>query len=177
MKTIWTSLLALPLLAGCATNRPFASSVQGEAFSGLPLSGERPYVICNMPAEYRKRIAEPICEKLGSELTAKGANAHVEVQMLNPLALGSGVDFRGTQRHSTSAILLVRMGESSSGSLGSHWVVSFDLIDAKGKGSWRGRSSIYRISPPEEMADKVVRELFKALGEAGAITFPGEKKA
>jgi hypothetical protein len=166
--------LAALLLAGCTG--PAVRFVNGSSFRSEPINAERVYVIVNFPQGHVNRLAEPLGAKLQAALAREKLQAAVENQVLNPLALDSGINFHGALAYRANAILLARAGESVTGSSGAYWTVNFDLLDSRGNGAWRGSFTLRRLQPVEETAEQLANQLVKALIDARAVN-PRERNA
>lgn len=167
-------LVVFFILGACATNRPLFSPIKGSTFTGNPIKTERLYVICNLPFEHKKDIAEPLARKFQEIFSNHKVHIAVEIQSLNSLALDSGINFHRARLYKPDAILLARMGESTFDTRGlSSWTINFDLLDPKGKGMWRGWGSFYRHNPSDETVEQFTNEVLQTLIRAGAIALPG----
>lgn len=167
-------LLLATLTVSCVTHSAY-SPVIGDKFGSVPLAVERLYVIINFPVEHTSTIAEPLARNLREQLKALGVQARSEIQLVSPLALGSGINFVRAHQYKPQAILLVRMAESgyATGSLPySYWTLSFDVLDGQGRGAWRGRSSINRLNDIEATANALSQDLLKKLIEESVVIVP-----
>lgn len=155
---------------GCA-NRPVMAPIRGDSFSQQMAPIKSLYVVCYLPIEYRKAIAEPLLPALTSAFAERGVDVQGDIQNVHRLALDSGVDFRSATSRRPQAILIVKLGEASYNSSGfARWNMTFDLIDQSGKGIWRGTAEVMRLDRREELAQSIAKDLVRALGEAKAIS-------
>lgn len=178
MKTIVRQMfvLLLGIFAVSCVTLPDYSPIRGDKFSASTLMVERLYVVVNFPASDQSTIAIPLMESLREHIQTLGAQVQSEVRPINPLALGSGIDFTGARQYKPQAILLVRMSESGHGSGYSYRDMTFDLIDAQGRGIWRGRSTLSRWRAIKMTTDALSRDLLKKLLEDSILEIKEAKK-
>jgi len=157
------------LLTGCAMQRPAYSPVQGEKFRSDALLVERVYVVLSFPAPHNERIGEPLQPAFTTAFKEKGFQAAVELQVLSPLALDSGIRLHGVAAYKPNAIVIVKLSESHWGATSSYWRLHFDILDGRGKGVWRGQSTVYRLSGIEETTNHIARDLVKRLSDEAVI--------
>lgn len=168
-------VLLLGILTASCVTHPAYSPIRGDKFGSVTLAVERVYVIVNFPVDHKSTLAEPLAKSLQDRFKTLGVQARYEVQIINPLALGSGVNFIRAQQYKPHAIILVRMVESGygTGSLPySYWNIGFDVVDGQGHGIWRGRSSINRLNDTEATTNELSRELLKKLIEESVVSVP-----
>lgn len=159
------------LCAACASGRPY-TPIDGGKFDGAPQSVERAFVIAHFPPEYRSRLAQPLTERFTAQLATFGVTAEFEMQVVHPLALGSGIDFRAANRHKSDAVFVFRMRESQRGGRFSYWTISIDVLDGQGRGLWRGTSSLFEFRNIDTTADMISLELLQKMIDESVLIFP-----
>jgi Lipopolysaccharide-assembly len=159
---------------------PGHSDVRGERFGNETLSVKQIYIQAAMDAKFSKSFGEPLTESLKREFQQQGIRATVDIQPA--LTPDGAVDYQRIAPFSPDAILLIRLGEThsyiSSSSYSSGQLslsVTFDLLDAKEKGIWRGRVQVYRLDEMGKTAESIGTKVVSDLIGNRALTLKGSK--
>lgn len=169
----WKTMVYLVLLlafAGCA-NRPAYTPIRAEKFGQSPFPVSRLHIILNMPQDYRSRLVQPLEAELVIAFRERGINAGTEFQAVNPLALDSRIRFDKARLNLPDAIMVIRLPEGTSYSSTLH----IDLMDGKGKGIWRGMSTLNRMTSIESTAKQFSQELVKKLVDEAVVGAIGQR--
>lgn len=156
---------------GCA-QRPGYSAIRSDRFANETLPVGRIAIIASMETADIRGIGQPLVQSLGSQFREAGYTVQMETQVNNPLALGPDTDFRLAHQFRADAVILIRAGSSYSSTYGGEWSVTFNVLDGKGKGIWRGSTQVRRSKDIDAIYEAVTRQLIATLqgGEVIKLT-------
>jgi len=153
------------LISACATGSAYAP-MQSERFGSGTLAVQRVAIISNMPRDFISRVADPLTAQLSIALKRSGFDTVTDVQVTNPLALGTEISFGRAQKLKPSAYLIVKF---ASGNSYGNVKLRFEFLDETRRGVWRGSMTIHRLADPEKVMDQVAKEIVDKLVDDGVI--------
>lgn len=158
---------------GCV-QRPGYSAIRSDRFIGETLPVTRIAIIATMDTENIRKFGNPLVQNLAGRFQSAGYAVQTETQVANPLALGSGTDFRRARQFRPDAIMLIRVESSYSSTYGSDWDVSFNVLDGKGKGVWRGTTQVRHLREMDATYEALTRQLVEVLESGEIIKFSNQ---
>lgn len=173
--------LLLPILCflvsfsqlGCV-QRPGYSAIRSDRFLDETLPVARIAIIASMDTVNIRTIGNPLVQNLASRLQNAGYAVQTETQIANPLALGPATDFRRARQFRPDAIMLIRVESGYSSTNGGDWNVSFNVLDGKGKGVWRGTTQVRHLREMDATYEALTRQVVEVLENGEIIKFSNQ---
>lgn len=162
-------ITAIAVIQSSCAQLPSHSNIRDDRFGNETLSAKRIYILANLDAEYTHRVGQPLAEGLARQFQRRGFDTKVEVQLRNPLALGSDIDLRQAAKFSPHAVVVIRFGGVYSSNGQGTWTATFDLLNSQIRGIWRGSVRLRRLDKMPESSESIGEQMVTKLIDSGVL--------